>query len=86
MRSDYLLYIFGVILLVVVCYTIFNSASLEEPMGGMLIYNAIVFVLALFGITAFIFGYSLRPKKQKLLSIIPSPAVESLMELTRIKE
>ena len=85
MRSDYLLYIIGVILLVVACYALFNSASLEEPMGRMLIYSAIVFVLALFGITAFIFGYSLRPKKQKLLSVTSSPVVESLMELTRVK-
>ena len=85
MRSDYPLYIIGVILLVVVCYALFSSASLKEPMGGMLIYSAIVFVFALFGITAFIFGYGLRPKKQKLVSIVSSPVVESLIELTHVK-
>lgn len=82
---DCTLYIAGVILLVVAGYALFNNASLEEPMGGMLIYSAIVFVLALFGITSFIFGYSLRPKKQKLLLIAPSPTVESLMQLTQVK-
>jgi hypothetical protein len=85
LRSDYLLYIIGVMLLVITCYALFNSASLTDPMGGMLIYSAIVFVLALFGITAFIFGYSLRPKKQKLVSPTSSPTVESLIELTRLK-
>lgn len=54
-------------------------------MGGMLIYSAIIFVLALFGITSFIFGYSMRPKKQKVLSITFSPTVESFTELRGVK-
>jgi len=53
----------------IVGYSLFEKASLEPAMGGMLIYSAIVFVLALFGITAFIFGYSQRPKKQGKPSI-----------------
>lgn len=87
MRSDCILYIIGIVLLAVAGYALFDQASLQPLMGGMLIYSAVVFVLALFGVTAFIFGYSLRPKKQKMLSFTPSSTsiVESLMELTRVK-
>ena len=85
LRSDYILYLVGVFLLVTVGYALYDKASLEAPMGGFLIYSAIVFVLALFGITFLIFGYSMRPKKQRPISIAPSLNAESLIELTRIK-
>ena len=87
LRSDYILYTIGAVLLVIAGYAFFDSASLQPLMGGMLIYSAVVFVLALFGITAFIFGYSLRPKEQKPLSFTPpqTSTVRSFMELTRVK-
>jgi hypothetical protein len=85
LRSDYILYLVGIVLLAVTGYALFDRASWERVMGGMLIYSAIVFVLALFGITSFIFGYNMRPRKQKIPSITPSHTVESLMELTRVK-
>lgn len=85
LRSDYVLYIVGVALLVVTGYTLFTRESLEDAMGGMLIYSAIIFVLALFGITAFIFGYNLRPQKQNLLSVTPSPIVESFSEAAQVE-
>jgi len=85
LRSDNILYIVGITLLIVTGYALFTKESLEDALGGMLIYSAIVFVLVLFGITAFIFGYNLRPQKKNLLSIASSLNVESLMELTRVK-
>lgn len=85
MRSDYLLYIIGVALFTTAGYALFDKVTLEPIMGGLLIYSAIVFVLALFGATAFIFGYSMRPKKQKIPYITPSPTVKSLTKLTRVK-
>lgn len=85
MRSDYILYIVGVAFLVVAAYALLEKTSFEPFMGGMLIYSAVVFVLALFGITAFIFGYSLRPKKQKLPSITYPSVVKSFTELTQVK-
>jgi len=84
LRSDYILYVVGVTLFVVAGYALSNR-SLEAFMGGMLIYSAVVFVLALFGITALIFGYSQRPKKQKSPLISSSLIVKSLMKLTRVK-
>lgn len=87
-RSDYILYVVGVAFFIVVGYALLTAESLEAP---MLIYSAIVFVLALFGITAFIFGYGLRPKKQKTppvtppLAAPPLPAVESPKDLTQVK-
>lgn len=85
MRSDYVLYIIGAILFMMASYALFNVESLEAPTGGRLLFGAIVFVLALFGVTAFIFGYSARPKKRKLPFITPSPTVESITKLTRVK-
>jgi len=86
LRSDYILYIAGVMLFAVASYALFDVATLESVMGGRLIYSAIIFVLTLFGATSFVFGYSLRPRKQKIPSILPpSPTVESLMEITRVK-
>jgi len=84
MRSDRFSYIIGVVFLVVTAYTLFEQAALK-PLMGMLIYSAVVFVLVLFGITSLIFGYSLRPKRRKLLSITPSSTIESRMKLTQIK-
>lgn len=80
LRLDYILYLVGVFLLVTVGYALYDKASLETPMGGLLIYSAIIFVLALFGATFLIFGYSMRPKKQRPSSIAPSLAVESSIE------
>ncbi len=85
MRTDYVLYAIGGIFLVVACYTLFDKASLEKLMGGMLIYSSIVFVLVLFGITAIIFGLSSRPRKQMMPSIDSPLVVEPLMDLTRVK-
>ena len=85
MRTDYVLYAVGGIFFVAAGYTLFDKASLEKLMAGMLIYSAIVFVLVLFGITALIFGYSLRPKRQMMPSIESSLVVESFMDLTRVK-
>jgi len=86
LRSDYILYIAGVILLAVAGYALFDIATLESVLGGRLIYSAIVFVLTLFSATSFVFGYSVRPRKQKIPSLLPpSPAVESLMEITRVR-
>lgn len=85
MRSDYLLYVVGIVLIAGGGYALLGRSSLEAPMGGMLIYSAVVFVLFLFGATSLIFGYSQRPKKRQLLSIPTAPAVESLTELTSVK-
>lgn len=85
MRSDCILYIIGVILFAVASYALFDKVVIESVLGGMLIYSAVVFVLALFGATSFIFGYSMRPRKQKLHVITPSPAIESITKLTRVK-
>jgi len=85
LRSDCILYIIGVILFVVASYALFDKVVIESVLGGMLIYSAVVFVLALFGATSFIFGYSMRPRKQKLHVITPSPAIESITKLTRVK-
>lgn len=85
MRSDCILYIIGVILFVAASYALFDKVVIESVLGGMLIYSAVVFVLALFGTTSFIFGYSMRPRKQKLHVITPSPAIESITKLTRVK-
>lgn len=63
MRWDYVFYVVGVLLLGAFLYILFDRTSVQDLMGGLLIYSAIVFVLALFGATSFIFGYSLRPKK-----------------------
>lgn len=85
MRSDCILYIIGVILFVAAGYALFDRTAIEPVLGGMLIYSAVVLVLALFGTTSFIFGYSMRPRKQKLHFITPSPTVESITKLTRVK-
>jgi len=85
LRSDCILYIIGVILFVAAGYALFDRAAIEPVLGGMLIYSAVVFVLALFGTKSFIFGYSIRPRKQKLHVITPSPAIESITKLTRVK-
>ncbi len=84
-RSDYILYIVGVAFFIVACYALLYRTSIEESMGGMLIYSAVVFVLFLFGVTALIFGYNLRPKKQTIPSITPPAKVDTLMELTQVK-
>jgi hypothetical protein len=70
-----------------------NSASLQGPLGGRLIYSAVVFVLALFGSTSLVFAYSVRPRtvQQKPLQVEPSPpvdaspAVEHLNDLTQVR-
>ena len=85
LRSDYVLYIIGAIFFAATGYALFDRVSLEDAIGGMLIYSAIVFVMALFGLTAFIFGYNLRPRERNFLSIALSPTVEVLMELTHVK-
>jgi DNA uptake protein ComE-like DNA-binding protein len=84
-RSDYLLYVVGIVLIAVGGYALLNGSSLGAPMGGMLIFSAVIFVLFLFGVTSLIFGYSQRPKKRQVLSIPTAPVVESLMELTSVK-
>ncbi|MFQ6067966.1 MAG: DUF4332 domain-containing protein [Candidatus Bathyarchaeia archaeon] len=85
MRPDYILYVIGIALFGTAGYVLFDKTYFEDFMGGVLIYSAVVFVLFLFGITSFIFGYSNRPKKQKVSSIKLSPTAKSLMELTRVK-
>lgn len=72
-------------LLVLVSYALYNMSALKASFGGILIYSAVIFVLILFGITAFIFGYSVRPKKETQSSVELSSTVESLTELTQVK-
>jgi hypothetical protein len=62
MRWDCTLYIVGALFLGTTIYILINRASVEALLGGLLIYGAIAFVLVLFGITSFIFGYSYRPR------------------------
>ncbi len=85
MRSDFLMYIAGIVLIITGGYTVANKASLETPMGGMLIYSAVVFVLFLFGVTFLIFGYSQRPKERHVTSIQNAPNDDSLADLTNEK-
>lgn len=63
MRWDYFSYIVGALFLGTFSYLLFNRASTEAQIGGLLIYGAVVLVLVLFAVTSFIFGYGLRPKK-----------------------
>ncbi len=85
LRSDQALYIVGILLLVIAGYAVFNRAVLTNSFGGILIFSAVIFVLILFGITAFTFGYSMRPKRELRSSIEVPSTVESLMELTQVK-
>jgi hypothetical protein len=62
MRWDRLSYFVGVLLLCALFYLLFYRAATEAQIGGLLIYGAVVFVLALFAATFFVFGYGLRPK------------------------
>jgi hypothetical protein len=71
MRWDYTLYIVGALFLGTTIYMLLNRASVEALVSGLLIYGAIVFVLVLFGITSFIFGYSLRPRGVKPHELSP---------------
>jgi multisubunit Na+/H+ antiporter MnhC subunit len=65
MRWDFALYIVGTLFLGTSIYMLLNRASVEPVVGGLLIYGAVALVLILFGITSFIFGYSLRPRGAK---------------------
>lgn len=94
LRSDYILYLIGMALLIVAGLVLFSAESLQAPLGGRLIYSALVFVLALFGATSLIFGYSLRPKTllqqaktplQQAPSIGSASTVEHNDDLTRVK-
>ncbi len=85
MRSDFLMYIAGIVLITAGGYAVANKASLETPMGGMLIYSAVIFVLFLFGVTFLIFGYNQRPKRRYVVSIQSTPTDDSLADLAKIK-
>lgn len=84
MRSDIIAYIIGSIFLSIAVYSLWNREGMEPLMGGTLLYSAVVFVYILFGATAFIFGYALRPKKVIRYSADYSP-VSKLMDLTEIE-
>lgn len=71
MRWDCTLYIVGALFLGTTIYMLLNRESVEALLGGLLIYGAIAFVLVLFGITSFIFGYSLRPRGAKPHELSP---------------
>ena len=55
LRSDYILYLIGIALLIVAGFVLVSVESLQAPLGGRLIYSALVFVMALFGATSLIF-------------------------------
>jgi hypothetical protein len=88
LRSDYILYLIGIALLIVAGFVLVSVESLQAPLGGRLIYSALVFVMALFGATSLIFGYNLRPKvplHHQAPSIGSDSMVEYSGDLTRVK-
>ncbi|MFP3985567.1 MAG: helix-hairpin-helix domain-containing protein [Candidatus Bathyarchaeia archaeon] len=84
-RSQYILYAAGVMLFLLVAYFLFNQADTEKAIGGMWIFSAAVFVLALFGFTFLVFGYSFRSRKQGVPLILPPQTIESSFDLTQVK-
>ncbi len=88
LRSDYILYFIGIALLIVAGLVLVSAESLQAPLGGRLIYSALVFVMALFGATSLIFGYSLRPRMSlhhQAPLISPASTVKYNDDLTQVK-
>lgn len=84
MRSGIIAYIFSVFFFSMAVYSLWNRPLMEPLLGGTLLYSAVVFVYVLFGATALIFGYALRPKKVVRYPVDYSP-VRKLHEITGIK-
>ena len=84
MRSDIIAYIISAIFLSIAVYSLWNRQWMEPLMGGTLLYSAIIFVYVLFGGTALLFGYALRPKKVIRYHVEYS-SISKLLDLTEIK-
>jgi len=83
-RSDVIAYLIGAVFLSVAVYSIWNRVWMEPLMGGTLLYSAVIFVYFLFGATALVFGYALRPRKV-IRRIVDYSIIANLLELTEVR-